>query len=242
MKLGNRQRLMRNGVISAIVLVILIVLALPAKANMPVVDFGAIYQLEVQLRELRAQSEYIKRELDVLKPDQYHWSSAGILISSLSNVMNATNGIAYTAGDLDKKFRDAFPGYKAPQDYNQAYQNNVNTTQNTLNGVLQSMGTSARDFTATDTRMAFLQKQSQSATGQTQAIQASSQIAAEMVTQIQLLRQTIIAQTNAQSVYYASQIQNEANDKADLASIIKAGSREVPAYGSSGNELTSPDF
>lgn len=114
-------------------------------------------------------------------------------------------------------------------------------TLNTLNSVLQSMGTNAQDFQNENARLAFLQRQSQSAKGQTQAIQASSQIASEMVSQTQLLRQTVIAQTNAQTAYYATQVQNDASAKAELEHVIQSGSTNVPAYGTSGHSLNPPD-
>ena len=118
----------------------------------------------------------------------------------------------------------------------------MNTTQNTLNGVLQSLGSSANDFQNENTRLSFLQNQAQSATGQTEAIQAASQIASEQVSQLQLLRQTIIAQTNAQATYYAAQMQQQASSQAELSQVINNGSTTSPAIGQSGNQLSLPNF
>jgi P-type conjugative transfer protein TrbJ len=192
--------------------------------------------------QLRQQTQYIQQQLKMLKGDQYQWSNAQPLINHLGSIVNQTNGIAYSAANLHQKFQQAYPGYQAPQDFNQQYKHNINMTQNTLNGVLQSMGASAHDFQSENARLAFLQRQSQRAQGQTQAIQASSQIASEMVSQIQLLRQTVIAQSNAQTAYYATQIQNEASSQAELEKIINSGSTNVPSYGSSGQQLNVPNF
>jgi P-type conjugative transfer protein TrbJ len=87
-----------------------------------------------------------------------------------------------------------------------------------------------------------LQQQVQSAEGQTQAIQASAQITSEVVSQIQALRQTVMVQTNAQTAYYATQVQNEASAHAELLRIVQSGKREKMDYGHSGEPLQIPDF
>lgn len=208
----------------------------------PVIDYAAIAQLTSQLTQLKTQTEYIQQQLKVLDTNQYQWSNAQGLINQLGTIVNQTNGIAYSGKDINQRFQQAYPGYQAPTDFNQQYQNNVNTTQNTLNGVLQSVGANAADFENENKRLAFLQLQSQSAQGQTQAIQASSQIASETVTQIQLLRQITIAQTNAQTAYYATRLQNEASARAEQDEILQGGSRKIVPYGSSGHYLSSPNF
>jgi hypothetical protein len=63
-----------------------------------------------------------------------------------------------------------------------------------------------------------------------------------MVTQLQLLRQVLMAQTNAQTAYFAEQLQNQASSQAQFNQIINAGSTSVPSYGSSGNFVTVPNF
>lgn len=211
-------------------------------AEMPVIDFAVAAQLTQQLAELERHADYLKQQISVLSPGQYQWSNAQNLINELGNVMNQTNSLAYSSADLENRFKSAFPGYQAPQDFNAQYRNNMTQSQNTLNGVLQSMGTNARDFQNENARLAFLQHQAQSAQGQTQAIQASSQLASETVSQLQLLRQNVMAQTNAEVSYYATQLQNEASSEAELNQIIGAGSTRLPGYGNSGDSLEIPNF
>lgn len=213
-----------------------------AHAEMPVIDFAVAAQLAQQLSELERHADYLKQQISVLSPGQYQWSNAQNLINELGTVMNQTTSLAYSSDDLESRFKSAFPGYKAPQDFNAQYRNNMTQSQNTLNGVLQSMGTNARDFQNENKRLAFLQNQAQNAQGQTQAIQASSQLASETVSQIQLLRQNVMAQTNAEVSYYATQLQNEASSEAELNQIISAGSTSLPGYGNSGDSLEIPDF
>jgi P-type conjugative transfer protein TrbJ len=213
---------------------VLITAALPCLlfAAIPVVDFAALAQLAHQLDQMREQTRYIENSLRQLSNTQYDWSNAQQLINKLGKIVDETDGIAYTAQNFDQIFRKAYPGYQAPNDYNAEYKHTHEKTMQTLNGNLKALNLNARDFENENTRLQFLQKQAQNAKGQTQAIQASSQIASEMVSQIQLLRQTVIAQTHAQDVYYASQLQNDASLHAAVEKLVKSGSTEIPRYGS----------
>jgi P-type conjugative transfer protein TrbJ len=231
-----------KNTLQKITFLLTILLSLTSYADMPVIDFSALIQLGDQLEQLREQTKYIQQQLQNLTSGQYKWSNAQGIINNLGSIVNKTNTIAYNASNLNQKFQKSFPGYEVSSNFKELYKNNINMTQNTLNAVLQSMGANAKNFQSENERLSFLQRQSQNARGQTQAIQAGSQIASEMVSQIQMLRQTIIAQTNAQTAFYATQLQTQASARAELERIISNGSTETPEYGSSGNYLTIPDF
>ena len=62
------------------------------------------------------------------------------------------------------------------------------------------------------------------------------------MSQLQLLRQAVLSQTNAQAAYYAAKTQEEASARAEMEKVIKLGSTVVPEYGSSGEALKLPDF
>lgn len=199
-------------------------------------------QLKNQLDVMRQQKKILDRQMLSLDGNQYQWSDAQHLINQLANTIQQNNALAYSASNADSQFKQLYPGYQAPDDYGDQYKRITNTTLTTLNNVLRSLGTNANDFQNENKRMAFLQQQEQSADNQLKAIQAASQIASEQVSQTQLLRQTIIAQTNAQNAYYASQVQTEASSRAELEKIIKNGAKTAPPIGHSGNYLTLPNF
>jgi P-type conjugative transfer protein TrbJ len=190
---------------------------------------------------LNAQLNSINQELQQLKSGQYQWSNAQDVINNLGNTMQRTNGLAYNVSNLDQQFKQYFPGYQSNTNYTQFYQNLVNKTQNTLNGALQSTGSNANDFGNEQSRLNFLQKQVQNSQGQTQAIQAASQIASEQVSQLQLLRQAVVTQTNAQTAYYAEQVQQQATARAEENQIINAGSTTAPDIGHSGQIINIPN-
>lgn len=202
--------------------------------GLPVFDLAAFLQLGKefnllgdQFDELKSHSTYLQQELERLKGGDYQWSDAQSKINEAGGLVKQTTQLAYNASDLDARFKQTFPGYKPPDNYSKQYENIVTNTLNTLNAILQSVGSNANDFQDESKRLKFLQDRAQNAQGQTQAIQAASQIASEEATQLQLLRQTVVAQTNAQTAYYAAQVQKEESSRADMSRIIQAGSSNI---------------
>jgi type IV secretion system protein TrbJ len=218
-------------------------------AMMPVIDYAALGKmveeigcLEKQITELKQHGAYLQQELNRLSGSDYKWSDAQTKINEVANLISQTTQLAYNASDLDTKFRQTYPGYKPATDYSVQYKNMTTNTLDTLDAILRSVGSTAADFQNESTRLQFLQGRVQNAQGQTQAIQAASQITSEEVTQLQLLRQTVIAEANAQTAYYAAQVQKDATLESSLSSAIDKGATDAPAIGHSGHAIDVPDF
>lgn len=211
-------------------------------AILPVVDFAAIGQLGNQLTQLKIQTQSMQQELQTLSENQYQWSQVQPLLNEMTGILQKTRGLSLEAEQIDAAFKQSYPGYQPPVNLGQQYQTNVNTAQNTFNGVLKGLCVGAAHFRDENRELAFLQRQAQRAKGQTQAIQASSQIASELVSQLQLLHQTVMAQTHAQTAYYATQVQQEASSRAAFEQLIQRGSVAIPRYGSSPESLEMPEF
>lgn len=245
MKFMKLRKLMMSLFIS-----LLFLIPFSAQAQLAVFD-GAVYmqtymnymQLVSQITVLQQQASYLQQSLNAIKTiggSDYHWSDVSDKINQLGGVIQQSNGLSYSAQNLGSQFQKAYPGYQAPKDFNQQYQQNINTTMNTLNGSLQSLNMSAADFSNEPKRIAFLQSQVKNAKGQTQAIQASAEISTEVVSQLQLLRQTMMAQSNAQSVYYAQQLQTQASNDAGLRQMLENTDAKPEGYGSSGQYVHVP--
>lgn len=209
---------------------------------MAVFDLQTFTLIQQQIRKIEDQTRFLERQLKQLNPDQYQWSSALSLINQLGNLMQRSNAISYSVYNIEQRFTQHFPGYKPPQNYIQNYQTMVNASQQTINNTLVNFGMSAKDFENENRRLEFLQQQSQTVEGQVQAIQVANQLASEQITQLQLLRQTIMAQSSSMDAYYAIQIQDEAYKRAELIQVLKAGSTKIVEYGSSGDDFKVPEF
>ncbi len=198
-----------------------------------VFDPGVFARLGSEALQLQNQLTVLKQHLNAIKqlnPSQFKWSNAQDLINQLGGIMEQSSGLSYSAKNLDKEFRQLFPGFLPPINFDKTYERRTANALGTLNGVLKMLGKSAENFQKENALLTFLQAQEKGASGQTQAIQAAAQIASEQVSQLQLLRQTLMAQTTAQSAYFANQIQNEASSKAQLKQLIKSGKTKASAY------------
>jgi type IV secretion system protein TrbJ len=187
---------------------------------------GQLNVLKKQAGDVGKQLKNMDRQVAKLTNSKYDWRGLQNDINNLGDIIAQAQGIAYSARGLDQVFSENFPGYQSQQGYLKQYESISNAAQNTLNGVLQSASQSAEYFKDTEKRLNDLKKASESAVGVTSAIQAASQIAIEQIEQLQLLRQMIIAQINAQTVYYATRIQKEASAKAELDAVVAKGKEQ----------------
>lgn len=209
---------------------------------MIVYDPSVWMQAFTTARNSYEQIAKLEKQLDALKgldPSQYQWSDAQAKINELGRIIQQNNALAYNAQNLDEQFKKLYPGYVTSHNYSEHYQKITATTLNTLNQVLQSIGANAQDFENESSRLDFLQRQASSAKGQTQAIQAAAQIASEQVTQTQLLRQTVMAQSNAQTAYYAAETQKEAAMEANMQKIFSNNNTDLAQDGA-GHTIWTP--
>lgn len=192
----------------------------------PTVDADIIQTFsffESEISDLEKQISDLDKELKLLSSGKYLWSNTSSLINQLGNTMEQATGLAYSAKNEAAEFASLFPGYTVFNNFNQQYQQITRSSLDTLNNVLQNMKVSANDFMDESSRLKMLQGFTENIEGQTQALQMANQLASEQISQLQLLRQVVMAQANAQIVYYAQQIQKEAGAIADLNEMISNG-------------------
>ncbi len=189
--------------------------------------------LEKQLATLKEQLASVKG----LNPSQFHWSSTKGLLNRMGASIEAAKGLSYSTKNLTSQFNASYPGEVPVNNYDSAYRKRTDQTLGTLNGVLLSLNQSAQHFDQEQAQLHLLQTEERRAVGQTQAIQALSQIASEEVSQLQLLRQTLMAQTTAQNVYFASHVQEAASQRAEFKKMLLAGQIQAPPIGFSGHAI-----
>lgn len=182
---------------------------------------------ENEITDLEKQISDLDNALKVLASGKYLWSNTATLINQLSKTMQQASGLSYAAQNEASEFAKLFPGYTVTGNFNQQFQQLTRTSLDTLNNILQNMQVSGSDFKNETSRLQMLQNFSENIVGQTQAIQMAIQLGSEQISQLQLLRQTMMAQANAQIVYYAQQIQKEASAIAELSNLIAHGDMQT---------------
>jgi P-type conjugative transfer protein TrbJ len=162
------------------------------------------------------------------------WQPNTAFLSNLGNMIATEQGLSYTLTNLPTQFAQIFPGYTAPAGVptataQQAGQG-LNNTLATLGGTLVSLQGQAQNFAGENTELQVLSIANTTANGGLQAIQIGNQIALLQVQQAQMLRQTMLALTNALAVTQANQASAQAQGIAAAQQLISgAGSTSVSA-------------
>jgi P-type conjugative transfer protein TrbJ len=146
----------------------------------------------------------------------------------LGRIIEQEQALAYTLGDVDRLFRQRYPGYRPVTDWSREYDSWTRTTLDTLRGTLNALRLHGEDFAAEQARIDSLTALSDTAVGRMQAVQTGNMIAAEQVQQLVKLRQLVMAQVNAQNVYMASLANREAQRAATQSEWVRNGNTDAP--------------
>ena len=156
------------------------------------------------------------------------WGDVQADLNQLTQLMQSSSAINYAMQNLSTQFKQLYPGYQAPANYEQEYQA---WTANSLEGIgkaLEAAGEQNRMFAAENARIGQIETGSDSAVGQLQALQANNMLAAQVVEQMQKLRQLQMAEMQAQTAYMATQIQDQAAEKAAIKRWLDSGKNYQP--------------
>lgn len=187
-----------------------------------------IRQIQNQLRSIQYQETNLKTL------SGQNWDNARQSLSQLGNAMQRGNALAYSASNVDQQFKKQFPGYTGSQggttDYSGEYRKWVQTNQDTMNGVMDQINASYEQLSQEEALDQLLAQKAKTPLGRMQALQVGNEIAAEQIAQMQKLKATMMAQTNAQAEYYAYQAQKDAAKQQSVDAVVKTSGAAYPRY------------
>ena len=158
------------------------------------------------------------------------WDREGLpRLIRLGQIIDQGQAITYAMSEMDRVFRERYPGYRPVTDWAMTYDQWTRTTLDTLRGTLAAVRLHAEDFADEQRRIQALGALGDSAEGRMQAIQVGNMLAAEQVQQLAKLRQLMMTQINAQNVYMADLTNRDAQRAATQREWVKNGNREAPA-------------
>ena len=138
------------------------------------------------------------------------WSSAQQDLLNLGSLVQTGQALAFSLGNLDSSFRNAFPGFNNPgSPYFQQYQTWAQTSMDTTRSTLGSTGLAWQTLQTEDQYRQYLQSQSTSAQGQMQAIQVGHEIALEQWNSLGKLRQLMLSDMQSKQAFQAYQVQKD---------------------------------
>lgn len=143
------------------------------------------------------------------------------VLSRLDRVLGDGKSLAVTASDYEKAFKARFPGYQAATNYSESYREWSDTSRDSVLGALRAANMQARGALTEEQALASLRSAVATADGQKAAVDAGNQIALAQITQLQQLRELMVAQMQASGTYMASQQQAEASKEASVREATK---------------------
>lgn len=220
----------RGLVGSAIILSVLLIRALPARAQ-----FGGSCGCPVIVSEPQMygrQGEQLAQEARIADlaaqntatSDAGLWQSQLGFLESLAGAMSEAGGLCYAAPNAAQQFKADFPGAAAPPaNAAQEMRRLAALTLGTLGGALAVAQQQAAHFRYEDQQLAALESRNASVSGRLQAAQVTNEILLAQTQQLQLMRQLLITLINAEAVERGARLSTDAQGVAQASQFLNAG-------------------
>ncbi|MDI9239446.1 P-type conjugative transfer protein TrbJ [Lysobacter sp. LF1] len=178
-------------------------------------NVNEVRQIQTQLQQydnmLRNTKSLDLRDLD----------TAIDALSRLDRVVGKGKSLAVTASDYESAFKSRFPGYQATTNYSESYREWSETSRDSVLGALRVANLQARGAVTEEQGLASLRSAVATADGQKAAVDAGNQIALAQITQLQQLRELMVAQMQATGTYIAANQQSETSKEASIREATK---------------------
>lgn len=203
-----------------------------AHAMLPVVDAGAIAQAVKQVSQGVEEINHLKAQVDaqmnMLKSIGPNYASIlPSMNSDLASILSSASGIGYSASDVQTLLQSVYPDAPtiaglSPSDLTNALQAWHNTTNQSLQTALQTQQRIAQAQPSLQSAVTGALTASQSAAGQTSAIQATNQLLATVSAQLTQLQAILTTQARAVELAQQQQLTDSAAAETTAENISQA--------------------
>jgi P-type conjugative transfer protein TrbJ len=184
-----------------------------------------------RLEQMNMQRQQLQQQLAAMRKLRApHWRQISATLSQMDALMQQGQALAYGLRAIDGEFQRTFPGVRAFRNYPAEQQTQAVRTLATLRGVLNAAHRAARDIPTSVARLDAMKRQLGSIQGHEEALELNGTIGVYSAEELTLLRQAVSALTNVQAVYYADQVNAEAQAAATVRERLTAMSAPGPRY------------
>jgi len=156
------------------------------------------------------------------------WADIQADLNQLTQLAQSSGAISYTMQNLSTQFKQLYPGYQAQTNYEQEYQAWTNNSLESIRTALETANRQSQVFEEEKADMRKIENMSDSAEGQMQVLQTGNMLTAQLVEQMQKLRLLQMTEMQAQTAYMATQIQDQAAEKAAIKRWLDSGKNYKP--------------
>ncbi len=184
-----------------------------------------------RLEQMNLQRQQLQQQVAAMrKLRSPNWRQINATLTQMDVLMQQGQALAYSLRAIDGEFQRTFPGARAFRDYPTEQQNQAVRTLATLRGALNAANRAARDFPTSVARLDAMKHQLGSIQGHEEALELNGTIGVYSAEELTLLRQAVSALTNVQAVYYADQVNAQAQEAATVHTRLAAMSAPGPRY------------
>jgi P-type conjugative transfer protein TrbJ len=239
--------------VALLVFLLLLPGAQPAEAQTPVTDalhialnllYHIIHYLQFaqqivnQYTQISNQIQQIKNEYQSLKKlDLRNWREVYDLISYMDFLMRQGKALAYSLDNVLETFNATFPGSLPWKSYADESLLQSRTALDTFGNTLRALHQDYQHDINDQLLLERIKEQVDSAQGPEQALEALNSLQVFNAQEISVTKRTLAATANLHAVFYAHQLNREAQSEATWRQVL-ANSLAQPAPSSSGFSFT----
>jgi type IV secretion system protein TrbJ len=184
-----------------------------------------------RLEQMNMQRQQLQQQLAALrKLRSPNWREINGTLTQMGALMQQGQALAYSLRAIDAEFQRTFPGSSVFRNYPAEAQVQATRTLATLRGALNAANRAAQDFPTSVARLDAMKRQLGGIQGHEEALELNGTIGMYSAEELTLLRQAVSALTNVETVYYADQVNAQAQEAATVRARLAAMSAAGPRY------------
>jgi P-type conjugative transfer protein TrbJ len=173
------------------------------------------------VEELRAAQAQIANQVQALKKlGNPAWRSVIGTVDQGNSAMATPEGIGYAAPNPAAALRSTFPGVSATRTYRADERAQAARTLATLAAVMNGAHTQGATFAPAVQQVGEFKRQTAGVAGHEQAIELASSVGVFSAEELVLLRQALTAQNAMQAVYYAREVNAQAQAEENAGAVL----------------------
>ena len=184
-----------------------------------------------RLQQMSMQVQQLQQQIVAMqKLSNPSWRQINATLAQADVLMQQGKSLAYSLSAIDAEFQKTFPGVQVFQNYLTEETTQATRTLATMRGALNAVNRAAQDFPTSVARLQAMKQQLGSIQGHEQALELNGTINMYGAEELTMLHQAISTLTNVQAVYYANQVNSEAQRQATFRARLAAMSAPGPSY------------
>ncbi|GAC1414871.1 MAG: hypothetical protein NVSMB53_13060 [Gemmatimonadaceae bacterium] len=184
-----------------------------------------------RLEQMNLQRQQLQQQLVAMrKLRSPNWRQINSVLTQMDAVMQQGQSLAYNLRAIDTEFQRTFPGAQAFRNYPAEERTQSVRTLATMRGALNAVHRAAQEFPTSVARLEAMKRQLGAVQGHEEALELAGTIDMYSAEELTMLRQAVSGLTNVQAVYYADQVNGEAQRHATFRARLSAMGAPGPRY------------